>query len=176
MTAHRSGRRGGASLTWRTVALVSGIACVQGSPPPERPKAPVDPALVEEQRRRIAAFDSVVRLVNTDSAYKLWHAMLTAPDIRVTQLAVMCEYQRLGDIYGRAADDALERMRDTLWRDDDLDVVARMDQRMAGESPAMTRNSCGARPTRQAAKWLAEWWVPELPQLPPSPDSSEAPR
>jgi hypothetical protein len=98
MMAHRIGRRGASGLAWCAVALVSGIACVQGSPPPERPKAPVDPALVQEQRRRIAAFDSVVRLVNTDSAYKLWHATVTAPDIRVAELAVMCEYHRLGSV------------------------------------------------------------------------------
>jgi hypothetical protein len=128
--------------------------------------------LVKEQQRRIAAFDSVVRLVNTDSAYKLWHAMLTAPDIRKAQLAMMCENAHLSDRYGRAAYVALRRMADTLWRSDDRALVARMDARLEGGSPAIRAETCGPPPEERAPKWLREWWVYDLPKLPPSPDSA----
>ncbi len=149
---------------------MAAVACAQ-TPPPRPAKPPVDPALVREQQRRIAAFDSVVRVVNTDSAYKLWHAMLTAPDIRVTQFAVMCEYQRLSQVYGHASYVALQRMRDTLWRHDDRALVRRMDKRMEGESPAIRGTNCGPPPSKMAPRWLVEWTVYELPKLPPSPDT-----
>ncbi len=132
----------------------------------------VDGALIKEQQRRIAAFDSVVRVVNTDSAYKLWHAMLTAPNIRVTQLAMMCEYHRLSGMYGEAAYVALRRMGDTLWRHDGAAAVGAMHKRMEGESPAMQRDTCGPPPDKRAPRWLVEWTVYELPKLPPSPDSA----
>jgi hypothetical protein len=151
-------------------SLLAVTACAQSPPRPAKP--PIDPALVKEQKRRIAAFDSVVRLVNTDSAFKLWHAMLTAPDIRKAQLAMMCEYQRLDNIYGRAAFVALGRMADTLWRHDDRTLVSRMDKRLEGASPAYTSTSCGPPPEKMAPKWLERWTVYELPRLPPSPDST----
>jgi hypothetical protein len=150
-------------------SLVAGAACAQPQPRPAKP--PIDPAVVKEQKRRIAAFDSVVRLVNTDSAFQLWHAMLTAPDIRTAQLAMMCENSRLSGINGRAAYVALDRMADTLWKRDDPALVSRMDKRLVGASPAMTSTSCGSPRERTAPKWLREWTVYELPKLPPSPDS-----
>jgi hypothetical protein len=48
-------------------------ACAQ-TPPPRRSVQSFDPTLVREQQRRIAAFDSVVRTVKTDSLYRLWQA------------------------------------------------------------------------------------------------------
>jgi hypothetical protein len=42
------------------VALISGAGCGQARTPRDTATS-VDPALVEEQRRRIASFDSVVR-------------------------------------------------------------------------------------------------------------------
>lgn len=56
-------------------------ACAQAPQPPQ-PGRSFDPALVREQQRRITAYDSVVRAVNTDSAYRLWQATLTAPGQR----------------------------------------------------------------------------------------------
>jgi len=129
---------------------------------------------VREQRHRIASFDSVVRSVNTDSAFRLWHVMLTAPDIRKAQLAMMCEYARLGDLYGQAGRVAIDRMADTLWKRDDPKLVSRMDRRLVGESPGLGRDICGP-PVPQAPKWLRNWYVPALPELPPSPDSARVP-
>jgi hypothetical protein len=146
-------------------------ACAQSDPPP-RAQQHFDPALVREQQRRIAAFDSVVRTVNTDSLYKLWHAMLTASDIRAAQLDMDCEMDRLDYQYGQAAYTAMEHMRDTLWRKDDPGAVSRMDQRMAGASTPIGRDTCGPPPPARAPYWLREWYVYALPRLPPAPDSA----
>jgi len=155
--------------------LAAGIACGQGMPAPSS-RTVAKSALAREQRRRIAAYDSVVHTVNTDSAFKLWHAMLTAPDIRKAQLAMMCEYARLGDRYGNAGAVALRHMLDTLWKRDDPRVVDRMDRRLVGESPGIGRDTCGPPSGPMAPAWLEHWYVPVLPQLPPSPDSARAPR
>jgi len=129
-----------------------------------------DSALVREQKRRIAVYDSVVRSINTDSAYKLWHVMLTASDIRAAQLNMLCEYVRLSKRYGRnAAHDALARMRDTLWKRDDRFAVAQMDRRLEGESLGIGRDTCGDVAIPPAPYWLEHWFVPALPALPPSP-------
>jgi hypothetical protein len=149
------------------------VACAQTPPPPPpRTAPPFDPALVREQQRRVAAFDSVVRIVNTDSLYRLWQAMLTAPDIRATQLLVDCELQRLSYRYGRAAYYATKRMNDTLWKRADPAAVRRMDGRMVGGSPPISRDTCGPRPPVRAPRWLRQWTVYALPDLPPSPDDT----
>ena len=147
------------------------LACGQQAPPPSRTS--VDTTIVREQQRRIAAFDSVVRGVNTDTLYSLWHAMLSAPDIRKAQLAVMCEDFRITDRFGRAGAQAIDRMNDTLWKRDDPELVNRMDQRLVGESPSIGRDTCGP-PVQAAPVWLRDWNVPALPALPPSPDSARA--
>jgi len=135
----------------------------------------VDPTLVREQRRRIAAFDSVVRSIKTDSSYRLWHSMLSAPDIRKAQLAMMCEDARLTDVYGKAAVVALDRMLDTLWKRDDSKLVEQMDRRLVGASPRMGRDTCGPRTGSPAPAWLRHWFVPALPELPPAPESARTP-
>lgn len=154
--------------------LLAGFAC--GQPPAHNAsRTGADSALVREQGRRLAAYDSVVRSINTDSAYKLWHVMLTASDIRTAQLDMLCEYLRLSKRYGRnAAHDALARMRDTLWKHDDGRRVRDMDKRLAGESPMIGRNTCGPQSDPPAPNWLAHWYVPALPALPPSPDGNGA--
>jgi hypothetical protein len=151
------------------IALCATQACAQSAPRP--PQLPFDPSLVREQQRRIAAFDSVVRSINTDSAYMAWQAMLTAPDIRQAQLAMMCANANLDDRYGEAAFVALRRMEDTLWKHADRQLVARMDRRLVGESPGIGRDTCGPQPNPRAPDWLVHWYVPALPDLPPSPDS-----
>lgn len=148
-------------------------ACAQ-TPPPPRPVQSFDPALVRERQRRLAAFDSVVRTVNTDSLYRLWQATLTAPDVRQALLLVQCELGRLSYQYGRyAAHEATKRMQDTLWKHADPAAVRRMDQRAAerGSIP-ITRGTCGPLPPVRAPHWLREWWPYQLPQLPPSPDDT----
>ncbi|HUQ46082.1 MAG TPA: hypothetical protein VM033_05490 [Gemmatimonadaceae bacterium] len=147
-------------------------ACGQ-SPKPDAADPPIDPAIVAEQRRRIAAFDSVVRTVNTDSAYRLWHAMLTSKHPRVEQLAVMCEYERLSYRYGQAAPTAIKLMTDTLFRDSDPSAVARLDAAMVGASPELGSDSCKPLSSQRAPEWLRNWTVYELPKLPPSPDSAD---
>ena len=152
------------------VLLSAGIACGQTG---TRQPASVQPdsSLVREQRRRIAAFDSAVRTVNTDSLFRLWQAMLKAPDIRKAQLAMMCENARLAGAYGKAAFVAIRRMNDTLWKYADRQAVNAMDRRLVGESPSIGHDTCGPPPSRGAPDWLMRWYVPALPQLPPSPDS-----
>ena len=158
-----------------TAAVVAStlVACAQ-APPEQTPVTPaVDPALLRERDRRIAAFDSVVRLVNTDSLYKLWHAMLTPADFRTTHALMQCELVRLGYRYESAADVAIRRMQDTLWRDADGELVARLHRRMAAqESPPISRAVCGPMPPPRAPAWLRNWTTNELPRLPPSPDSA----
>ena len=151
--------------------LGAGLACGQSNSG-AIPRTRVDPALVQEQQRRISAFDSVVRSVNTDSSYKLWHAMLAAPDIRKAQLAMMCENARLSDLYGKAGMQAIRRMLDTLFIRDDPKLVERMERRLVGESPGIGRDTCGDRPGATAPLWLRKWYVPSLPELPPSPDTT----
>ena len=74
--------------------------------------------------RRIAAFDSVVRSINTDSVYKLWHSSLSLSDPKVGQQRVKCEQGRLMYRYGApVAMAALRRMQDTRWRDVDARQV-----------------------------------------------------
>jgi hypothetical protein len=110
--------------------------------------------------------------VNTDSLYRLWQAMLTAQDIRATQLLVQCEYAHLTDRYGVASYYATKRMQDTLWKHADPALVSQMDRRMTGASPPIGRGTCGAPPPQPAPYWLREWFVPKLPKLPPSVDDS----
>ena len=151
--------------------VVATAGCGQKSPRARTdPKA--GPALVHEQQRRIAAYDSVVRSVNTDSLFKLWHLMLRASDLRKAQLAMMCEYTRLSDRYGKAAFVAIKRMSDTLWKHDDPKLVDDMDRRLVGESPGIGRDTCGPPPDKSTPDWLMRWYVPALPALPPSPDSA----
>ena len=153
--------------------LLAATACGQ-SPKSDAAKPPIDPAIIAEQRRRIAAFDSVVRTVNTDSAYRLWHAMLTSTHPRVEQLAVMCEYERLSYRFGQASPTAIKRMTDTLFRDSDRRAVARLDAAMAGASPEISNETCGPLSPPRAPAWLRNWYVYELPKLPPSPDSADS--
>ena len=167
MTARRTAAR------WALLSiLLAGSACGPSSRSDAEQKA-IDPAIVAEQRRRIAAFDSVVRTVNTDSAYRLWHEMLTSKHPRVEQLAVDCEYDRLSYRYGVAASTAIRRMTDTLFRDTDRRTVARLDAAMAGAGPEMGSETCKPYPTQRAPAWLRNWYVYELPKLPPSPDSAD---
>jgi len=84
---------------------------------------------------------------------------------------MMCSYQHLTQRYGKAAFAAIERMRDTLWKHDDRRLVDTMDRRLVGESPMIGRDTCGPAPSPHAPYWLMHWWVPALPDLPPSPDS-----
>ena len=135
-----------------------------------------DPALVQEQQRRIAAYDSVVRTINTDSVYKLWRWSLTLPDPKVGQQQVQCEIDQMMFHYGGAASmAALRRMEDTLWRGVDPQQIARLRRGLKGMSLPITRAICGPRTTEKAPYWLREWYIYPLPQLPPSPTDS-APR
>ena len=134
-----------------------------------------DPELVQEKQRRIAAFDSVVRSVNTDSAYRLWHWTLTAPDAKVGQQKVECEYDRILFANGRAGSMAIARMEDTVFRHVDPELVHRMKVNLKGMSLPSDESVCGPPPSKRAPYWLREWTVYPLPQLPPSATDS-APR
>lgn len=154
-------------------AVVSLAACGQAHPHNEAPA--FDPALMAERQRRIAVFDSVVRSVNTDSAYRLWHSTLAMADAKVGQQRVACEYQLLMYRYGRAADVAIRQMEDTLWRGVDQADVNRMRKRLVGESLPIDDKVCGPRTGDRAPYWLRTWYLYPLPQLPPSPTDT-APR
>lgn len=155
-------------------SLLTTVDCQQASSRTEA--AQFDSSLVKEQKRRIAMFDSVVRSIKTDSAYKLWQAALTAPNAKVAQLAVECEYGRLNHRYGvAAAGAALDRMHNTLWRHADGTLVARLHQNLRGVAISIGAGTCGPPPREGAPYWLREWSVHPLPQLPPSPTDS-APR
>jgi hypothetical protein len=135
-----------------------------------------DPALLAEQHRRIAAFDSVVRTINTDSVYKLWRWSLTLAAPKVGQQQVQCEVDQMMFYYGVPASmAALRRMQDTLWRGVDPQQVGRLRRGLEGESLPVTSAICGPRTTEKAPYWLREWYIYPLPQLPPSPTDS-APR
>ena len=144
------------SLSHRPLVLIALIvgATVSCAAPSRGQRSSGDTALLRQQAQRRAAFDSVVHLVNTDSAYKLWHAMLTAPDIRAAQLAMQCEYRRLTYQYGAAADRAINRMSDTLWKHDDPQQVNAMKRRLEGGSPPIGRNTCGTAGLPAAPEWL----------------------
>jgi hypothetical protein len=149
--------------------MLAGTACGQAAP---RPETRFDTALVNEQQRRIARFDSVVRSINTDSAYRLWQRTLTAPDTKLAQRDVQCEYGRLMARYGiHAAGRAIDKMEDTLWVHADGRLVATMHERLRGASMPIGRGTCGP-PTDRAPYWLQNWQVPDLPRLPPSPTDS----
>jgi hypothetical protein len=64
-----------------------------------------------------AVRDSVSRLVNTDSLYRLYHAMLNAPDPHDLLQPRACEGYRLVYRYGvLPVELAVKRMEDTVWR------------------------------------------------------------
>jgi len=134
-------------------ALTVGAA-VSCAAPSKGQSSSSDADLLGQQAQRRAAFDSVVRLVNTDSAYKLWHAMLTAPDIRAAQLATDCEQQRLSHRYGAAGLRAVRRMSDTLWKHDDPHQVSAMRRRLEGGSPPIGRYTCVTDSLPAAPAWL----------------------
>lgn len=162
-----------AILQLLAAALLSLNACGQA-----RPRSDVttfDPALVQEQARRIAAFDSVVRTVNTDSAYKLWHWTLMLPDPKRGELEVECEYFRITRHYGAAGRVAINRMRDTLWRGTDPEQLRRLREGLRGGSLSLSTEACGPFTTSLAPYWLRNWYVYPLPQLPPSPGDSTPP-
>ena len=150
-------------------SLLSSIACEQ-SPP--RAARTFDPALVREQQRRIAAFDSVVRSIDTDSAYTLWHVSLTEPEVRFAQLRVLCEYDKISYRYGRAAFVAITRMEDTLWRHADPKLVVQLERNLVGPSPSLGSKTCDPMPAQRAPNWLANWYAYELPRLPPAPEDT----
>jgi hypothetical protein len=148
--------------------LAWAAACGQ-TPPAKRA---FNPALVKEQQRRIAAFDSVVRSIDTDSAYTLWHASLTEPDVRLAELRVLCEYDRINYRYGRAAFVAITRMEDTLWRHADPKLVVQLERNLVGPSPSLGSKTCDPMPSQRAPNWLRDWYVYELPRLPPAPEDT----
>src|SRR6476661_9961800 len=150
--------------------LVAVSACGQAPPRAEAPR--FDSALVNEQKRRIAAFDSVVRTINTDPAYHLWQAALIAPNAKVGQQQAECEYGRLMYRYGIAADAAIRRMQDTLWRHADGALVTRFHQNVRGGALEADDKACGPPPPDRAPYWLREWFVYPLPTLPPSATDS----
>jgi hypothetical protein len=167
------------SLSWLSAGLMCAIGALAAAgcaqQVPAATKRTFDPALVREQQRRIAAFDSVVRLVNTDSLYYAWQAMLTAPDIKTAYARMACIGDHLSYTYAAAADRPIDRMNDTLWRHADPSLVARMHYRMYGLELG-SGHACGPLPAAQAPRWLREWSVYELPKLPPSPDSGATDR
>ena len=151
---------------------ISQSACAQM--PRNADTSSFDPALVSEQHRRIAMFDSVVRSIDTNSAYKLWHWTVMLSDAKVGQ-QVECEYDCLFFRYGTAAYYAIRRMEDTVWRDGDPAQRSRTRSGLRGESLPVNEKVCGRPPGQRAPYWLREWFIYPLPQLPPSPTDS-APR
>ena len=134
-----------------------------------------DPKLVKEYNRRIAAYDSVVRSINTDTVYGLWRALLVADDPQAALMRVQCAYARLEYRYGaNAVFDADKRMRDTLWRGVSREALARMTASVADVDHSMGRGTCDPMPTEHAPKWLVDWTIYPLPQLPPSATDSSS--
>jgi hypothetical protein len=71
--------------------------------------------------------DSLSRMVNTDSLYRLYRRMLAAADPVPVMALVGCELGRLSWTYGGLpVDAAVMRMEDTLWRRSERDSVKRM--------------------------------------------------
>jgi hypothetical protein len=157
-------------LLLMSTLLVLGAAC--GRTPANDDASRFDTSLVNEQKRRIASFDSVVRSVNTDSAYKLWHWTLTLPNPKIGQQQVECEYGRIEFQYGNAGSYAIRRMEDTVWRNVDGKALEHMRQGLRGESMPVNDALCGGLPEKQAPYWLRSWTVYPLPQLPPSATDS----
>ena len=155
-------------------ACLAGTACGQVAGRHEG--RAVDAALVQEQHRRIAMFDSVVRTINTDSVYRLWRWSLTLPNPKVGRQQVECETGRLMHHFGIAATAAaLRNMEDTLWRNVDAEQLSRLRTGLRGISLPVNPSVCGPDTTARAPYWLRNWTVYPLPQLPPSATDS-APR
>jgi hypothetical protein len=174
MSSHTSLAARVSCLSLAAILSLTVAACGQASA--RRDTSHWDPALLAEQKLRIAAFDSVVRSINTDSLYKLWHWSLTLPDPKVGQQQVECEGGRLMYRYGVSATmTAIRRMQDTLWQNVDPQQLAWLRRGLKGESLPVNRTICGPRTTERAPYWLENWAVYPLPRLPPSPTDS-APR
>jgi hypothetical protein len=75
-------------------------------------------ATLNKWLRDSAVIDSLSRLVNTDSLYRLYRRMLVpTTDSGAVLNAIACEGERLGVRHGSLPSrDAIDRMLDTLWQ------------------------------------------------------------
>jgi hypothetical protein len=82
-------------------------------------------------QRDSSVIDSLSRLVNTDSLYRLNEAMRTARDPRPLVHEAACERARLQNRHGlRPTTLAVRRMADTLWRPDKRRIEREIESRM----------------------------------------------
>jgi hypothetical protein len=84
-------------------------------------------ATLQQWLRDSTVIDSLSRLVNTDSLYRLNRAMLEARDPHDLIAPIDCEIFRLTTRHGTLpAEVAIDRMRDTLWKTADRAALRRL--------------------------------------------------
>ena len=81
--------------------------------------------------RDSAVIDSIARTIDTDSLYRVHRSALTADNPEPVYQQIACEGDRLYIRHGTiAAELAIARMRDTLWKPGEEDEVRRMRARL----------------------------------------------
>lgn len=130
-------------VTRRSVAAL--FALVSCGPPEPLP-GELKPEWQAILRHDSLVIDSLSRLVNTDSLYRLNHALITATDIPGLLQAAACEQSRLVRRHGvRPLELALRRMEDTLWKNGPADGNSRIASRIT--APGMVtvgERACGS--------------------------------
>lgn len=101
-------------------------------------------------RRDSIVIDSLARLVNTDSLYRLYRAMLYSANPMVEYQEAICEEARILRRYGRRPGTlASERMSDTLWKPADIPLYNRIRDRMPrSHFFTISDSTCGPRGPR----------------------------
>jgi hypothetical protein len=109
-------------------------------------RSSADSAWLAYLRHDSVVIDSIARTIDTDSLYRLNHALLSVLNIRETYQAAICERTRLARTYGiRPSRRAVERMEDTLWRHE-KDAERRIEARMPASTLFDTsERACGPR-------------------------------
>lgn len=116
------------SASFLTLVLCLGACTDMRSPEQRDSQRALMAAAVTRWERADFVLDSLSRLVNTDSLYRLRRAILLPADTSTLLREMHCEVVRLRWRYGSApAARAVKRMEDTLWRGASIFDSARVD-------------------------------------------------
>jgi hypothetical protein len=120
--------------------IASSVAgCQRNLSPAEQAKWTADSSRYEVQLakwiRDSTVVDSISRIINTDSLYRIMHATLKSAKPSTLLQAANCETDRLSRKYGQLPfDAAYARLKDTVWRGIPKAEVDALDSRLANMS------------------------------------------
>lgn len=129
--------------------------------------------------------DSVSRTIGTDSVFALYRSMLHAANPIPIWATIQCVEGGIDFVYGgMAGEDALKRMRDTVWKPDERDDVRRLWRRSSGMSTAenmttgISPGKCHWGARRDSVDGVPLHFLPNRPERPkrPAPSETRSPR